>query len=58
LCSSPNYEDAVGRICSTHLRDSKCIHNFDGIPEGKGNLGEFDIDGMIILKCVLEGNGM
>jgi hypothetical protein len=32
-------EDEMGRICSMHVRDEKCIEIFDGKSEGKKQLG-------------------
>jgi len=36
--------------CSMRGRNEKCIQNFAGIPQGRYRLGEFVLDGRIILK--------
>jgi hypothetical protein len=49
----------MGGTCNTHVEDEKCIQNFSRKTLGEeANWGGIGLDGRIILKCILEKQGV
>jgi hypothetical protein len=44
----------MGGSCSTYGGYERCIQSFGGGPEGKKNLEDLGVEGMIILKLILK----
>lgn len=56
-CWVDQMKDEVGRACSVHGADEKCVQNRLKDHLGRDHSADLDVDGRILLKWVLRKRG-